>query len=458
MKQLKPHPLAAKWPRRDGEAFDALKASIELIGQQRPIVVLGNQIVDGIERERACRELGKEVKLEKYKGDTSDLGILQSIIAYNSDRGINQSQKAILAAESAPHFAEMVAERKQQIGREVALASRHGREAKKPEPLGETRSIVARLYGVSDRLVTDAKLILESDTGLAAQVKSGKIKLSQAKSQLRHKRNHKQIRRLKLEANISLKDLDLRHGDNVKVMQSLRSLSVDCVFADPPYNCGWVYRCDPGRDRLPDDKYLAICRTWIDECARVLAANGNLFVLIDDNYSDQMGMLLRGAGLIRRRTIVWWEEFGVYVTSEAKLSPACRFIHHYCKSNAAKFNNVELRERSKRQDMQDVRANPNGRTPSNVWPISRVQGNNAERVPFQNKGDAPQLPVAVPERCILLATEPGDLVLDPFNGHGITGIAALRNQRRYIGIDRDKVGLEQSEKWIKSQLAGGNRD
>ncbi|MTJ94036.1 MAG: DNA methylase [Desulfovibrio sp.] len=45
-------------------------------------------------------------------------------------------------------------------------------------------------------------------------------------------------------------------------------------------------------------------------------------------------------------------------------------------------------------------------------------------------------PESLPERAILMTTQPGDLVLDPFFGSGSTGVVAERLGRRWIGIDR----------------------
>ena len=38
---------------------------------------------------------------------------------------------------------------------------------------------------------------------------------------------------------------------------------------------------------------------------------------------------------------------------------------------------------------------------------------------------------------IRLTTQPGDIVLDPFTGSGTTGVAALAEGRRFIGVERD---------------------
>lgn len=34
----------------------------------------------------------------------------------------------------------------------------------------------------------------------------------------------------------------------------------------------------------------------------------------------------------------------------------------------------------------------------------------------------------------MLSSQPGDLVLDPFMGSGSTGLAAVANHRRFLGI------------------------
>ena len=37
--------------------------------------------------------------------------------------------------------------------------------------------------------------------------------------------------------------------------------------------------------------------------------------------------------------------------------------------------------------------------------------------------------------CVLAGSEPGDTILDPFNGAGTTGVVALQHARAYLGIE-----------------------
>lgn len=53
-----------------------------------------------------------------------------------------------------------------------------------------------------------------------------------------------------------------------------------------------------------------------------------------------------------------------------------------------------------------------------------------------------QKPLSVLERILQASTNEGDLVLDPFNGSGTTGIACKMMNRKYIGIDTDQSYLD----------------
>lgn len=63
-----------------------------------------------------------------------------------------------------------------------------------------------------------------------------------------------------------------------------------------------------------------------------------------------------------------------------------------------------------------------------VWEIRSVRANDDHEAKF---------PVELPRRVIKLLTFPGDTVLDCFMGSGTTAIAAIREGRNYIGIERE---------------------
>ena len=78
-----------------------------------------------------------------------------------------------------------------------------------------------------------------------------------------------------------------------------------------------------------------------------------------------------------------------------------------------------------------------GKQMKDVWQFSLTPKREKQAGKFPA-----QQPLALHQRFILSSTKEGDLILDPFNGSGTTGIAAYNLNRRYIGIDLEKEYLE----------------
>jgi DNA modification methylase len=58
------------------------------------------------------------------------------------------------------------------------------------------------------------------------------------------------------------------------------------------------------------------------------------------------------------------------------------------------------------------------------------------------------MPEKLAEPCILAGSKPGDIVIDPFNGAGTSGVVSVKNGRPYIGIDLNGEYLKIAEKRI----------
>ena len=72
---------------------------------------------------------------------------------------------------------------------------------------------------------------------------------------------------------------------------------------------------------------------------------------------------------------------------------------------------------------------------TNLWPDTVVSGFSDPQVYVVQTSDK------VVERCLIMATDPGDLVLDPTCGSGTTATVAERWGRRWITIDTSRVAL-----------------
>jgi site-specific DNA-methyltransferase (adenine-specific) len=60
-----------------------------------------------------------------------------------------------------------------------------------------------------------------------------------------------------------------------------------------------------------------------------------------------------------------------------------------------------------------------------------------------------QKPLELLERLVLACTQEGDMVLDPFCGSGTTGVASVKHNRKFVGIDSSSEYVKLSKSRIK---------
>jgi DNA modification methylase len=191
------------------------------------------------------------------------------------------------------------------------------------------------------------------------------------------------------------------------------------------------YGDGPDADRLSDHEFVAWCRRWVGEAIRLLTAGGSLWVLVGERYADYLGVVLRESGLHRRSWIVWHETFGV--NRRRNFGKRARHLIYTVKDRRRfVFHEDAVRVQSARQRYGDRRADPRGKVMANVWTLSRVCGAFKERLP----GFPTQLPLDPLRPIVRCASDPGDLVIDPFAGSATSGVVALESGRRFLGIDR----------------------
>jgi site-specific DNA-methyltransferase (adenine-specific) len=246
-------------------------------------------------------------------------------------------------------------------------------------------------------------------------------------------------------------------GDSIQVLNDGPEGWVDLVFADPPFNIGYLYH--GYNDKRNADDYLKFSEDWIRAVHRALKPTGSFYLAIGDEYAADLCVLARRTvGFHLRNWIIWHYTFGQQ--TKAKFAKSHTHILYFTKSDKDfTFNADAVRVASARQTTYaDARANPKGKLPddtwflrpqeaaphayfesdSDTWNVSRVCGTFNEREGFHGC----QMPLGVLERIVKASSNPGDIVLDPFNGSGTTVVAAALLGRQY-------VGLEQSEKYVE---------
>lgn len=112
------------------------------------------------------------------------------------------------------------------------------------------------------------------------------------------------------------------------------------------------------------------------------------------------------------------------------------------------------------KDYGTVDANPNGRYPSNI--IGEVLSEHqkyfyAPRATRKEKGqdnDHPTVkPVDLMAYLIKIYSPPNSIVLDPFCGSGTTGVAAILENRQFVGIDLSEHYCDIAKNRIKNEKA-----
>ena len=225
-------------------------------------------------------------------------------------------------------------------------------------------------------------------------------------------------------------------GDCLELLRQIPDNSVDACFADPPFNLKKKYTSYDDRKALKD--YLAWCEEWLSELVRVTKPDGSIFVHNIPKWLTYFADHLNQIAVFRHW--ISWDSMSVPLGKT--LLPAHYGILYYTKrSNGFKFYDVRIPHKKCRlcdgylKDYGGKKAqmHPFGTLASDVWTdIHRIRHN-------KRRDEHPcQLPIHLLERIVLMSSDPGDVILDPFIGTGTTAVAAKRLGRHYIGIDIDE--------------------
>lgn len=244
------------------------------------------------------------------------------------------------------------------------------------------------------------------------------------------------------------RNFKLIKGDSLEVLKTIKPKSVDMIFADPPYFLsGDGISCSGGKmvsvNKGKWDKKVSLNekhefnKEWIRLCKEVLTDNGTIWISGTLHNIYSIGMALEEEGFKILNNITW-----------KKLNPppnlSCRYFVHSTetiiwarkdlKNAHHKFNYTLMREMNSGKQMKDV------------WETSLTK-------PSEKKcGKHPtQKPMELLEKIILSSTDKGDLILDPFNGSGTTGIVANNLGRKYIGIEKEKQYLDLTIRRLDSK-------
>lgn len=240
-------------------------------------------------------------------------------------------------------------------------------------------------------------------------------------------------------------------GDSLTIMKSMKSNSVDLIFADEPYNIGKDFGNNYDSWDSTED-YINWNKEWISEAMRILKDSGTIYIMTATQFMPFIDVFMQSEYNVLSRIVWSYDSSGVQSKKMFGSLYEPILIGNKSSKNPFTFNSedilVEAKTGAKRK-LMDYRKNPprpynTSKVPGNVWTFSRVRYRMKE---YENHPT--QKPEELLERVIKASSNTGDIIFDPFAGSFTTGAVARRLGRQNISIDMNedyyKIGLRRLE-------------
>ncbi len=222
-------------------------------------------------------------------------------------------------------------------------------------------------------------------------------------------------------------------------MKELPNNSVHLMITSPPYNVSKEYDQDLGLQ-----EYLQLLRNVLTETYRVLVNGGRACINVANlgrkpyiPLSAYISQIMMEIGFNMRGEIIWNKAASASPSTawgswQSASNPTLRDIHEYIlvfsKGEYKREKGTKENTISRDQFMEYTKS---------IWTMN---AESAKRI-----GHPAPFPEELPLRLLQLYSFTTDIVLDPFMGSGTTAVAALKNNRNFVGyeISEDYIKLAQ---------------
>lgn len=229
----------------------------------------------------------------------------------------------------------------------------------------------------------------------------------------------------------------LINNDCFSVLKDIPDHSIDLILTDPPYNIAkystgnlkFNWRSEINNDLAEWDLAKLNPSDLVEEFKRILKPNGNIFIFCSYNIIGEYHKAF-DPEFDTFQFMVWHKTNPVPNFRKSSFLNSCELIIScWNKGHTWNFTN--------QSDMHNF-------VESRICMGSeRIKDKNGKNL------HPTQKPVSILEKIVKIASNEGDMVLDCFNGVGSTGVAALKNHRRYIGIEIDKAYMDATQERLK---------
>ena len=240
------------------------------------------------------------------------------------------------------------------------------------------------------------------------------------------------------------------NGDCIEALHSIDSDNIDLTFFDPPFNQGKDYLNFD--DQQPSEEYWKWIEEVLDLINKKSSAGASIYFMQREKNTEEVLRSLRKTGWTFQNLIIW-RKMTSAVPSEIRYGKQFQIIVYATKGDKPRiFNklraNIPLPKNYKNE-------RKNGVLLTDVWDDIReltsgyFAGDEALRDKNGNRVHAQQSPLALLLRIVLSSSLPGDTVLDPTAGTGVTATVASQLKRKSISIEIDPNHFEL----IKNRLS-----
>lgn len=232
----------------------------------------------------------------------------------------------------------------------------------------------------------------------------------------------------------------LYQGDCLDVLQKINHVA-RLAYLDPPFNTGTTRKDVSGSygDKFAEGEFTNWLVDRVEQLIPRMTPDGSIFVHLDYrevHYAKCALDKLLGRGSFMNE-IVWVYDYGG--RSKNRWSPKHDNILWYAldpKHYVFNFDEIERIPYMAPGLVGPERA-ALGKTLTDSWWHTIAPTNGPERVGYPT-----QKPLGILERIVKVHSEPGDVVIDPMCGSGTTGVAAIKNRRTPVLIDRNPQAIK----------------